>query len=241
MARIIKKKSDLVEKRNRTMAINIIGYALLVLCGVLFIELACTSGSGILLAVTGLSSITGLFLISFTRDGIGIERAGVEGEAKAMKILAKGLPDTFCCINNAVIYYENRYNELDLIVVSANGIYIVEVKNTSGKIYGTYSSKMLTQEKRNETKEMYNPVQQVRTHADILSRFLKANGIRAWVQGVVFFVNPKCTPLITEIPYNGVPIFAISSGGDQKLLEYLKSNTPNVLTQQDVEKIVGII
>ena len=241
MAKIIKKKSDLVEKRNRTVAVNILGHILLVLCGILFIELVFAYSSGVIITLMGIASVVGLFMIHFTRDKVGIETSGVEGEAKALKMLASGLPDTFSCINNAVIYYENRHNELDLIVVGHTGIYIVEVKNTAGDIYGSYSSKTLQQEKKSENKEMRNPVQQVRTHADILSRFLKANGIRAWVQGVVFFVNPKCKPVITDIPSNGGPIFAVSSGGEQQLMDYLKTTTPNSLSQQEINKIISLI
>ena len=213
MAKIIKKKSDLVEKRNRTVAINIGGYILLVLCGVLFIELGFAQFHGAIVAAMGIAAFAGLFMIHCTRDIMGIERSGVDGEAKALKMLAAGLPDTFACINNAVIWYEERHNELDLIVVGHTGVYIVEIKNTVGNISGAYSDKTLRQEKKSETKEMRNPVQQVRMHADILSRHLKANGVRTWVQGVVFFVNPKCTPNIVDVPSNGVPIFASSTGG----------------------------
>lgn len=241
MAKIIKKKSDLVAKRNQTVTMNILGYVLLILFGVLFIELALAGVSGILTGVLWAISFVGLLMINFTRDKVGIESAGVAGEDKAMKILANGLPDTYFCINNAIIWYENRHNELDLIVIGPSGVYIVEVKNTSGRIFGSYSSKTLQQEKKNETKDMRNPVQQVRTHADILSRFLKANGIRTWVQGVVFFVNPKCTPQITDIPSNGVAIFATSTGGEQRLVEYIKGNTPNVLSKQEIDKIASLI
>lgn len=241
MAKIIKKKSDLVAKRNRTVATNVIGHILLVLCGVLFIELAFASAAGFVVALLGIVSVAGLFMIHFTRDSMGIERAGVDGEAKALKLLASRLPDTYFCINNAVIHYEERHNELDLIVAGPSGIYIVEVKNTAGNITGSYSDKTLQQEKKNETKEMRNPVQQVRTHVDILARFLKANGIRTWVQGVVLFVNPKCNLQITDIPRNGVQVFAVSAGGEQQLVDYLKNNTPNVLTQQEIEKITQLI
>lgn len=241
MAKIIKKKSDLVVKRNRTVATNVIGHALLLVCGVLFIELAFAFSPLPLIVLMGIASVVGLLMVHTTWDKMGIEDKGVEGEEIAMKMLEKALPNTFYCINNAIIHCETGHNELDIIVVGPTGIYIVEVKNTVGRISGSYSDIILSQIKKRETKEMRNPVQQVRKHADTLQRFLKANGIRSWVQGVVFFVNSRCNPEITDIPENAVPIFAVSSNGEHALAHYLKTNTPNSLTQQEIEKITSLI
>lgn len=241
MAKIIKKKSDLVAKRNRTKAMYIIGHILLVLFGIVFIEVTFSLGSEIISVLSFLVSTVGLFMVHFTRDSVGIENAGVDGEEKAMKMLEKGLPNSFACINNAIITYENRHNELDIIVVGDTGVFIIEVKNTAGNIKGSYYDKVLKQEKRNETKEMRNPIQQVRTHADILQRYLKANGIRTWVQGVVFFVNPKCSPMISDIPDNGVPVFAVSSGGERQLMEYLQNVSPNSVSQEEIQRIISLI
>lgn len=241
MAKIIKKKSDLVKKRNQTKALYVVGHILFVVCGVLFIEGIASFAPVFAIVAMGILHFAGLCMIHFNRDAVGIQDAGVDGEAKALKILANGLPDTFSCINNVVIWFEQRHNELDLVVVGPTGIYIVEVKNTAGEISGTYSCPVLQQVKKNESKEMRNPVQQVRTHADILSRFLKANGIRTWVQGTVLFVNPKCRPNITDIPDRGVPVFAVSADGEERLIEYLTKGAPNVLSEEEINKIVSLI
>ena len=241
MAKLIKKKSDLAAKRDRTIVTNVIGHVLYVVCGVLSIEFIFAYDSLLLVLALFLASFVGLCMIHFTRDTMGIEKAGVDGENKALKMLLSGLPNTYTCINNAVIWYESRHNELDLIVVGPTGIFIVEVKNTAGEVRGSYQSKVLQQEKKNETKEMRNPMKQVATHADILYRYLKANGVRAWVQGVVLFVNPKCYPEITDIPVNGIPAFAVSDGGEKKLMDYIMHQSRDHLSQEEITKICSLI
>lgn len=242
MAKVIRKKSELIANRNRTVFAKYLGYTLCPLCGVLAIELGFADFPAAIVWIMSLASFVGLFLIHTTRGMVGIKDAGVQGELKALSILESGLPDdTYYCINNAEIYFEDRANELDLIVVGPSGVYVVEVKNVSGTVCGSYNDKNLQQRKRDETKTLYNPVKQVSTHVDILARYLRAKGIQTWVRGVVFFVNPNCTLDLTFVPRDGVPLFAISSGGKEQLIDYLKRQVPNPLSRDDVEKIAKLI
>lgn len=245
MAKVIQKKSDLVAKRNQTIAIHLAGYVLNVVCGVACIELLASwetyTGMNFLLPLVMLIlSIVGVFFIHFTRDYVGILQAGTNGEKKALKVLADGLPDSYCCVNNVVVRFEERHNELDLVVVGPSGVFIVEVKNTAGNIVGDYEDQILQQKKRSETKEMRNPVKQVKTHTDILSRYLRAKGVRCWVQSTVFFVNPKCAPEIRNIPQNGVQVFAVSQGGAQKLVDFIQ-RSKEALSKEQIEQIIGLL
>lgn len=248
MAKIIKNKSDLIEKRNQTVGIHLVGYVLNVGCGVGFLELLFASiyvmnfktGRILELVLLFVLSITGIFLIHFTRDYVGILNAGVGGEKNALNALAAALPNSYSVVNNVVVWFENRHNELDLVVVGPTGVFIVEIKNTAGHIVGNYADPKLQQVKKKETKEMRNPVAQVRTHTDILARFLKANDIRCWVQSTVFFVNPKCTPEIAGIPSDGVQVFAVSENGVARLAAYIQSSR-QALTQQEMEKVIGLL
>lgn len=241
MAKVIKKKNDLLIKRNRETIIHIVGYILCLLCGTLCIELGFGGSPAPISLLMGALSFAGAVAIHCTRDNVGILSAGVTGEKTAASLVEKALPDTYYCITNAQIQYENRHNELDMIVVGPTGIFIVEVKNVSGTVSGSYFDKTLHQEKGKSSKDMNNPVNQVRQHADILSRYLKANGVRTWVQGVVLFVNPRARLDISDIPANGVPMFAVSEGGKEELSAYLRQSVSAPLKQEEIYRIIELI
>lgn len=241
MAKVIKRKNELAEKRNRQTILHIVGYVLCLLCGILFIELSFGGVNAIVCLVLFALSLSGAVMIHCTRDGVGILTAGVSGENAAVNLLQKGLPDSYVCVTNAQIQYENRHNELDVIVAGPSGIYVVEVKNVTGRICGSYTDKVLSQEKGKRSKEMNNPVYQVKMHADILSRYLKANGIRTWVQGVVLFVNPRATLDIEDIPSNGIPVFAVSEGGQEALCRYILQTTGIPMKSEDVAKLISLV
>ena len=128
-----------------------------------------------------------------------------------------------------------------MVVVGPTGIYIVEVKNVSGRICGSYTDKQLYQDKGKRSKEMDNPVYQVKMHADILSRYLKANGVRTWVQGVVLFVNPRATLALTDVPENGIPVFAVSAGGQEAVRKYITYPVSVPMKEQEIQKVITLL
>ena len=241
MAKVIEKKSALVSKQKRNMFINRFGYVLYPICGVAAIEFAFAEHFVFWACLLAFLSFVGLLMIHCTRNTVKTDQRGTEGEREALAMLKKGLPDTYYVINNAEIYYEDRHNELDIIVVGPSGVYVVETKKWFGTVYGSYADQYLMQSNKDGVKEHYNPIKQVATHADILHRFLKAKGIQNWIQGVVFFVHPKSTLQITGVPGNAIPVFAVPNGGEDQLLEYLKRAVPRALTESEIEKIANMI
>ncbi len=241
MAKVIKKRNELLEKRNRAIILHFSGYAACLLFGILGIELSFAGVPGWICMILGLLSLAGAVMIHCTRDQMGVLEAGVSGEKNAVHILEKALPDHYYCVTNVQVSYENRHNELDAVVVGPTGIYIVEVKNVSGRICGSYTDKQFLQDKGKRSKEMDNPVYQVKMHADILSRFLKANGVRTWVQGTVLFVNPRATMAITDIPTNAIPIFAVSEGGQENLRKYITQPAGVPMSEQDIQKVITLL
>lgn len=241
MAKVIKKKNELLEKRNRAIILHFSGYAACLIFGTLGIELSFAGVPGWVCLLMGVLSLAGAVMIHCTRDNMGVLKAGVTGEQNAVRLVEKLLPDNYYCITNVQVQYENRHNELDLVVVGPSGIYIVEVKNVSGRICGSYTDRQFYQEKGKRSKEMDNPVYQVKMHADILSRYLKANGVRTWVQGTVLFVNPRATMAITDMPSNGIPIFAVSEGGQEDLRKYITYPASVPMSEQDIQKVITLL
>lgn len=68
---------------------------------------------------------------------------------------------------------DKETTEVDLIYIDESGIYVIESKNYSGRIFGDEKSKYWTQMLNKNTKELfYNPIMQNKTHIKYLAKLL---------------------------------------------------------------------
>ena len=121
-------------------------------------------------------------------------RAGRLGEKVATTIIREVLNDDDTLFTNVEIFADGKQTELDNLVINSHGIYIFEVKNYSGELYGTKEDYEWLQSKMTpggnfHQKNVKNPIKQVNRQVYILSRFLKENGIDAWVEGYVILLE----------------------------------------------------
>lgn len=124
-----------------------------------------------------------------------IYRAGEEGEylaASAIKsILFKD--DWHTC--NFEFSVDGREAECDILVVNSNGIFIFEVKNFSGSLFGYETDDIWEKVKESDSgnlysKEIKNPIKQVRRQIRLLKELLGSYGIyNFWIDGYVLLVN----------------------------------------------------
>ena len=152
----------------------------------------------------------------------GKDLAGEQGEDFACSVFAY-LPDTYTIYRNTVLYYEGKKSEIDTIIVGPGGIFVAEVKNFKGELYGDYSDNEWIKVKQsyNETfqKDVYNPVKQVSTHVFRLARNLRFRGINNYVQSIVYFVNPECILNITGT--TDTYVFTRARGDEQRMLDLI--------------------
>lgn len=121
-------------------------------------------------------------------------KAGVLGEKQARDIIESVLKKKDKLINNISIEYDGKKTELDNVIVNNRGVFIIEVKNYSGIIFGNeFDSEW---EKFTETKQgnvykkiIRNPIKQVNRQVYILAKYLKYYGINVWIEGYIYFVN----------------------------------------------------
>lgn len=171
-----------------------------------------------------------------------ITRNGYIGEKRTEKVLAR-LPKEYKVLSDLTIAVDDRKSQLDHIVIGPNGIFVIETKNHNGKIVGshddyyTYQKKTLANGQVNH-KRMYSPVKQVNTQVYRVSEALKEEKIRHWVQGIVFFSNPRVD---VEIERGTTPIFQIKS--QHKLLNYIKNyhNRDGLISEKKQQKIIKAI
>lgn len=243
MAKVIASRDGLGIKQRYRKLFNKLSYVVCVVCSVLCIEFACREMDLWLTVLMGVLSFFGTYTIQFTKDRIGQIQGGIEGEEAVLKCVKK-LPDTYYCITNPVIQIEGRDNELDLVVVGPNGVHIIEVKNWSGTVNGSYLDDVLHRKSRKgEETTARNPIRQVGRHTDTLSMYLSARGInprvvRSMVFGAVFFYNKRASVNITDIPPNGVRVFSVPNDGWNQLMQHLNREIAFPLTKNEIEKIV---
>lgn len=181
-----------------------------------------------------------------------ILNGGIYGEEKALNLM-KNLNDDCHVFTNLIIpreeydeFGEAKTSEADIITVSPSGVTVVEVKYYRGSVHGDSSDHHLIHRKynRNGTYQddpFYNPVKQVRTHAQSISDYLKKNGIRANVRKCVFFNHEDFSFMMSDS--NGIisrycPVFLLEDLED--LYDYVDSGK-QVLHQDQIDRIVDAL
>ena len=88
------------------------------------------------------------------------DKKGRQGEEEVKRILA-GLPRTeYVVLNDVLLPAGNGTTQVDHIVVSLYGIFVIEAKNYAGKIYGTRNSEKWSQYLNGEQYNFRNPIKQ---------------------------------------------------------------------------------
>jgi len=108
----------------------------------------------------------------------------------------KKLPEEYDIFNDVLLQYEGKSTQIDHIVVSRFGIYVIETKNMAGPIYGSENSEFWSEylpETRYENRQykFRNPIWQNEGHIKALRAVLLDSNVR--IYGIVVF--PKDTEL----------------------------------------------
>lgn len=134
-----------------------------------------------------LFSILFIALIVFRVWYNSAKQKGIRGEKKVANILEE-LSDEYYIINDVILPTNNGTTQIDHLVVSKYGVFVIETKNYRGDIYGSDYQENWTQiivtevrYKRNPFKvytyvtknQFYNPVKQALGHVYSLKNLLK--------------------------------------------------------------------
>ena len=116
---------------------------------------------------------------------------GIIGEAIVRIIIGKNSIDSKApkfVINNLVLESANgRTSQIDHVVINQNGVFVIETKNYSGRIYGNDSQINWTQVLNygRVKNHFYNPIKQNYTHICVIQELLKQ---KVEIFSVVVFV-----------------------------------------------------
>lgn len=135
--------------------------------------------------------VLGILLIgrSFQKEKDQIY-CGLQGESR-LHDLIRNLPKEYKAFYNIPLQKDGRRSEADMILVSRDGIKIVEVKNYKGKIRGDSQDPYWIQTKKVKGNLIYkkvkNPIKQIHVQCMILRKILKEHNLHFYIEGYVYF------------------------------------------------------
>lgn len=166
--------------------------------------------------------------------------SGVRGEKRLFKAVKK-LSGNNYVFHNLPVRYKRGRSELDLLIISHNGIIIVEVKNHSGTISGSWKADKWTQKKfyrdgKTTVAEMDNPIKQMRRQRDIVKSILNAAGENVWIDTVLYFSAPNAKLKLSLRENDYV------CASSEELMEFLENYKGNeTLSKTRMDKIAAIL
>lgn len=99
-------------------------------------------------------------------------RKGIAGENAVSRILSR-LPQDYRVFNNVLLNNPlGGTSQIDHIVVSPFGVFVIETKNFGGKVYGSEKARRWKEYFRGKGYKFYNPVRQNNTHIAVLKENL---------------------------------------------------------------------
>jgi ribosomal protein L37AE/L43A len=130
--------------------------------------------------------------------------------------------------HDVIIPGKNGTTQIDHLLVSQYGLFIVETKNIKGWIFGSESQSKWTQSLYGEKYSFQNPTRQTFRQKKILSEYLDVD--ESIINTIVYFVG-DCK-FKTQLPTN-----VIRSG----LGRYIKQFRNPILTSEDINRVVGAL
>lgn len=162
-------------------------------------------------------------------------KSGIMGEEKASKVLDI-LPTNYMVLSNVCIEHDGNKSEIDNLVISQNGIIIVETKNYKGLTTGNENDSewvinKITVKGNTFQSSIKNPIKQVKRQTYILSQILKENDIHCWIDGYVYMAGGQCNT-------DSDKVFT----DERKLLQaILDSGKENALDENSINKLQQIL
>lgn len=121
-----------------------------------------------------------------------IYRSGLKGEKRTLECL-KELPGEYTVFTNVKVH---EHMEVDAVVAGPNGVFVIETKNYKGRLAGREQNRMWLLHKTGRrggeyTRQVPNPLIQLKKNIFILSKYLKMQESPAWVEGCVVFPSEE--------------------------------------------------
>ena len=156
---------------------------------------------------------------------------GVLGEYGVARKLRRLNKNDYKVYND--IYLKNKWisKQIDHLIISIYGVFVIETKNYKGWIFGNESSKYWTQTLFNKKFEIYNPIIQSWSHINFLKRISSDFTDLKYFPIIVFAGSGKLKKINSSVPV----IYK------RKILRTIRRNKEIHLTHDQVERIDDLI
>jgi hypothetical protein len=137
--------------------------------------------------------------------------------------------DTYHLIKNVTIPADEGTTQIDHVIVSRFGVFVVETKNLRGWIFGKEGDAYWTQKIFRHSEKFQNPLRQNYKHTKTLGEILHIPDDK--MRSVIVFTGDSTFK--TEMPENVTR--------PRGYIQYIRSKTNRVLTEGEVEQIIRSI
>lgn len=128
------------------------------------------------------------------------KRKGAKGEREVSRLLRRLSKKKYVVLNDIYIKVDNRSTQIDHLVISTQGIFVIETKNYDGWIHGHEKSQYWTQSFYRKKISFRNPIKQNWAHIFILKSALSGFGYVNYHPIIVFAGKAKLKNISSNIP-----------------------------------------
>jgi predicted RNA-binding Zn-ribbon protein involved in translation (DUF1610 family) len=132
-------------------------------------------------------------------------------------------------IKNVTFPTEDGTTQIDHIIVSEYGIFIIETKNMKGWIFGNERQKYWTQKIYKHTNKFQNPLHQNYKHVKTIQNALNIESNKIF-SVIVFTGDSTFKTVMPENVKHGIGY-----------IDYIKSKTLKIISKEEVTKIISLI
>ncbi|MDE7179652.1 MAG: NERD domain-containing protein [Muribaculaceae bacterium] len=131
------------------------------------------------------------------------QRKGKQGEHFVSRELKKLKKSDYITLNDLLLPTAGgNTSQIDHVVVSSRGIFVIETKNLAGRIYGSENSHYWQQRMADQSRTIYNPLIQNEAHIRVLRRILKDISPEYFFSVIVFtdatYIDVKAEDIIRK-------------------------------------------
>ena len=164
-------------------------------------------------------------------------QAGLKGEVTVTQVLERELGKEAYILNDVMVRKGWHTAQIDHVVVSPKGIFLIETKNWRGKLSGDVRDKQWTQNKGKGIPpiKVSSPVMQNERHRQVFSGFLKARHVE-WpdLHTVLVMMNPNC-----EWDITGMEAPVLKPGEVADFISYHPSSKS--YTEKEVDSVLTLL
>jgi len=151
---------------------------------------------------------------------------GIIGEKTIAAFLTRLDPTKYMVINDLMLKTEGKTSQIDHVVISNYGIFVIETKNYKGWILGDEHGESWTQVIYKRKEKFYNPIRQNYGHVQALKQNLPEYQEINFIPIIVFSINAELkVKTATKVIYS------------VNLLKTIREHTVETLTDQQKEAI----